>query len=56
MPKVIRCSICGRLCGDIPHNAMPYKQGYACDQCHQTHVIPSKKWKENRFNWYANRR
>ena len=55
MPKVFRCDICGRLCGNIPHSASPYKRGYACDKCYVEQVIPSKKWKENRFNWYANK-
>ena len=55
MPLVRRCCICGRLCGEIPHSAEPYRtNAYACDKCYIEQVIPSKKWKESRFNRYAN--
>ena len=49
MPKVVRCCICGRLCGNEPHDAKPYKEsGFACDKCYVEQVIPSKKWKSSK--------
>ena len=42
MPLVKRCCICGRI-ADRPHNAEPYKVGYACDECYVKTVIPSLK-------------
>lgn len=56
MPKVVRCCICGRLCGEIPHDAQPYKRGFACDKCYVEQVVPSKKWKGNKYNFYGNKR
>ena len=53
MPLMRRCCICGRLCGDIPHSAEPYNKGYACDKCYVEQVIPSQKWKGDRFNRYG---
>lgn len=49
MPKVVRCCVCGRLCGDIPHNAQPYKNGYACDLCHITYVRPAIREREEKL-------
>lgn len=54
MPIYRRCCICGRLCGEIPHSAEPYKSNaYACDVCYVKQVIPSQKWKGDRFNRYG---
>ncbi|MBO7715226.1 MAG: hypothetical protein J6S85_16780 [Methanobrevibacter sp.] len=53
MPKVVRCCICGRLCGGEPHDAAPYKNGFACDLCFKEQVMPSKKWKESKYNRYG---
>ena len=53
MPLYKRCCICGRLCSEKPYSAYPYKQnGYACNECYITQVIPSKKWKESKGNRY----
>ena len=47
MPIYKRCICCGRLCGDNPHEARPYKpSGYACDECYHNHVIPAIKRRE----------
>lgn len=55
MPLYKRCCICGRLCGDNPKSAEPYrKNGFACDECHQKVVVPSLKWKGNKYNKYEN--
>ena len=48
MPKVTRCCICGRLCGEIPRPAKPYKSGYACDECYVKNVVPAIKLEEER--------
>lgn len=54
MPLMRKCCICGRLCGDNPKSAEPYRHNaYACDKCYIEQVIPSKNWKESRFNYYA---
>lgn len=55
MPLVKRCCICGRI-ADNPKDAMPYKKGYACEKCYVEQVVPSKKWKNNKYNKYANNR
>lgn len=55
MPLVKRCCICGRI-ADNPHDALPYKKGVACDVCFTTQVVPSKKWKKDKFNKYENNR
>ena len=31
------------------------KYGYACDKCYISHVVPSKKWKESKYNKYGKR-
>ena len=55
MPIVKRCCVCGRV-ADNPHDARPYKDyGYACDKCYISHVVPSKKWKESKYNKYGKR-
>lgn len=55
MPLYKRCCICGRIADD-PHDAEPYKRGgYACDECYVKRVIPSVKWKGNKFNKYINK-
>ena len=53
MPICRRCCICGRLCGNVPHDAKPYKNGYACDECYITRVIPAKKQKGDKFYKYG---
>ena len=53
MPLVKRCCICGRLCGEKPHSAEPYKHGYACNECYVKTVVPSAKWKKDRFYKYG---
>ena len=52
MPLVKRCCICGRI-ADNPHDATPYKRGFACDLCFKEQVMPSKKWKESKYNRYG---
>lgn len=52
MPLVKRCCICGRI-ADNPHDAAPYKKGFACDTCFIEQVMPSKKWKESKYNRYG---
>ena len=47
MPLVKRCCICGRI-ADNPHDATPYKKGFACDKCYVEQVIPSMKWKKSK--------
>lgn len=54
MPLVKRCCICGRI-ADHPHDAFPYKKGVACDNCYNSQVKPSKKWKKDKYNFYANK-
>lgn len=56
MPLYKRCCICGRLCGKEPHDAMPYKKGFACDECYVKQVIPSIKWKGDKYNKYAKKK
>ena len=52
MPLKIRCCICGRI-ADNPHSASPYKRGYACDECYIKTVLPSSKWKGDKFYKYG---
>lgn len=53
MPLVKRCCICGRI-ANRPHSAIPYKNnGWACDKCYIEQVVPSKKWKGNKYNRYG---
>ena len=57
MPLVRKCCICGRICGENPQRADPYKNGYACDKCFHEQVIPSKKWKESKgYKWRYGRK
>lgn len=54
MPLYRRCCICGRLCENNPHSAEPYKtNAYACNKCYIEQVIPSAKWKGDRFYKYG---
>ena len=49
MPKVVRCVICGRLCGEKLHDAQPYRKGFACDLCHNVYVKPAIKEKQEKL-------
>lgn len=54
MPIYKRCAICGRLCEQNEEmSAEPYKKGYACQPCFINTVIPSRKWKADKYNRYA---
>lgn len=41
MPLVKRCACCGRL-AEPPKNAMPYRKGYACQECYKNWVLPAR--------------
>ena len=43
MPKVVRCVMCGRLCGSKVFNAEPCKKGNVCESCFITYVKPAIK-------------
>lgn len=49
MPLVKRCCICGRLCGEKPHNAFPYRNGVACDECNVKFIEPAKERKREKY-------
>ena len=42
MPLLKRCCICGRI-ADRPHSAIPYRNGWCCDECYVKHVVTSKE-------------
>jgi hypothetical protein len=37
-----RCSICGRTYTGYGHNAQPVNDGYCCDDCLMTIVLPRR--------------
>lgn len=49
MPKVVRCCICGRLCGEPIHDAFPYKTGCACNSCYVIYVKPANKERQEKL-------
>lgn len=42
-PKTIKCSICGqRININESNNAQPINNGYCCNHCNSTYVIPAR--------------